>query len=242
MKPHSVVRHLSQCGPSCTTFLILLLTFLLVECGGGGGGGANQEWISITGAMADSQNANISGRATSDSAVTWINKRSNTIGQPSQQVVTTCFILCSSVNVWQATIPLIQGANQIIFTASGQGGNAETSLTIAWGATFPRVLSTMPIDQAYGVSATSITANFSEAMDPSTINATTFTLHDNGTINYNPYGTPVSGTVTYSGTTATFTPSTALTTSHAYEAKITTGVKNLAGYPMLNSYIWDFSN
>ena len=64
----------------------------------------------------------------------------------------------------------------------------------------PIVISTIPVNGATGVAINSIiTATFSEAMQASTINTNTFTVSD-GSGN-------ISGTVSYSGTTATFTPS-----------------------------------
>ena len=63
----------------------------------------------------------------------------------------------------------------------------------------PEVTSTDPLNNVTGVARNkSVAFTFSEAMDPLTINTSTFTLKK-GT-------TTVPGTVTYSGTTATFTP------------------------------------
>ncbi|MEW6418400.1 MAG: Ig-like domain-containing protein [Nitrospirota bacterium] len=80
---------------------------------------------------------------------------------------------------------------------------------------------------------TTVTATFSEAMDASTINTTTFTLVNGGS--------PISGTVAYAGTTATFTPSGNLNYSTAYTATVTTGVKDLAGNAMTSDYSWTFT-
>jgi len=64
----------------------------------------------------------------------------------------------------------------------------------------PEVTSATPADNTLGRSInTTIQATFNEEMNPSTINTATFTLTQ-GT-------TPVSGTVSYTDTTATFTPS-----------------------------------
>jgi hypothetical protein len=78
-----------------------------------------------------------------------------------------------------------------------------------------------------------IAFTFSQTMDPLTINNATFTLKQ-GTTN-------VEGTVTYSGTTATFTPSVFLSPLTKYTATITTGAKNLAGKGLANNSVWNFT-
>jgi hypothetical protein len=57
-----------------------------------------------------------------------------------------------------------------------------------------------------------------------------------------PGVTPVIGNVTYStiGNTATFTPSSPLTTSTTYTATITTGVADLAGNTLASTFVWTF--
>jgi hypothetical protein len=98
----------------------------------------------------------------------------------------------------------------------------------------PTVISTDPVNNAVSVPLSKvITATFSVPMDPLTINATTFTL--------NRSGIPVAGTVTYSGSTASFTPAVNLLTNTSYTATITTGAKNVAGTPMANNYVWSFT-
>ena len=97
----------------------------------------------------------------------------------------------------------------------------------------PNVDSTSPANNANGVAVgASITATFSEAMQASTINATTFTL-DNG----------VTGTVSYDGgsATATFTPTSNLDYDTTYTATITTGAEDLAGNGLLAPYLWTFT-
>ena len=83
--------------------------------------------------------------------------------------------------------------------------NYSWSFTTAAAAdiTAPAILSVVPANNATAIAVNSkATVTFSEAMDAATITASTFTLKQ-GT-------TAVSGVVTYSGTTATFTPSAAL--------------------------------
>lgn len=98
----------------------------------------------------------------------------------------------------------------------------------------PTVLSTSPSNNATGVAVnTSITATFSEAMNASTINTGTFTVRTDTT--------PISGMVTYSGTTATFIPSGNLNYNTTYIATITTGVRDVAGNSMASEYVWSFT-
>jgi len=100
--------------------------------------------------------------------------------------------------------------------------------------TLPLVNSTDPLSNATGVDRNKVViSTFSEAMTPSTINASTYTLKQ-GT-------TSVSGTVDYFGTTATFTPSNILKAGVVYTATITTGVKDLAGNALAADMIWSFT-
>jgi len=99
----------------------------------------------------------------------------------------------------------------------------------------PSVVSTIPAQGATNVVInTPISATFSMAMDPTTLTASTFTVSTSG-------GTAVAGTVSYSGTTATFMPAAVLAYSTAYTATITTGAKNLGGTPMVANYAWTFT-
>lgn len=100
-------------------------------------------------------------------------------------------------------------------------------------ATPPIVSSTSPENTATGVSVNSaITTTLSENMDVSTITNATFTLKQGST--------PVSGTVAYTGTSATFTPLSNLSYDATYTATITAGVKDAAGNAMLSDYSWSF--
>lgn len=94
----------------------------------------------------------------------------------------------------------------------------------------PTVYATSPVNNATNVAVSSpITATFSEAMDATTISTGTFTIAG------------VAGTVTYSGTTATFTPSAELKPLTTYTATITTGVKDVDGSAMKADYTWSFT-
>ncbi len=101
-------------------------------------------------------------------------------------------------------------------------------------ATAPTVVSTIPANLATGVALnTSITAAFSETMDPATITASTFTLKQ-GT-------TPIPGAVTYVGTVATLNPTSDLTASTVYTATITTSAKDAAGNALAANKVWTFT-
>jgi hypothetical protein len=97
----------------------------------------------------------------------------------------------------------------------------------------PSITSTTPLDSVIDVPInTTLSATFSEDMDPSTIDTNTFSV-DNG----------VTGTISYDiGTkTATFTPTANLTYSTTYTATVTTGVKDLALNPLQTDHTWSFT-
>jgi hypothetical protein len=126
----------------------------------------------------------------------------------------------------------------ITIGATNLGG---TPLLAYYGWTFttitppPAVISTVPASGATNVPVGQVlSATFSEAMTPSSISASTFTVAG-------PGGIAVAGTVTYSGVTATFTPAVPLTFNAGYTATITTGAMDLAGQPLAANYVWTFT-
>jgi hypothetical protein len=99
----------------------------------------------------------------------------------------------------------------------------------------PIVSATIPLNGALGVPFTQvISATFNEEMDASTINAATFTVTEAG-------GTAVTGTIAYSGTTATFTPTTPLKPTTTYTGRIKTGAKDVMGNALQTDYAWTFT-
>ena len=101
--------------------------------------------------------------------------------------------------------------------------------------TAPVVGSTNPAAGAAAVPINvKVSATFNKALDPSTITGATFTLMQ-GT-------TAVAGTVAYGpGTTASFTPTSALAGGTLFTATIGTGVKDLAGNALAASFTWSFT-
>ena len=125
--------------------------------------------------------------------------------------------------------------------AKDLSGNALKSnyvWTFTTGATAlttpPVVISTNPLNNATAVPINQkIGATFSVVMDATSITASTFTVLQ-GT-------TPVVGFVSYSGTTALFTPANNLESNKLYTATITTGAQDLAGNKLVNKYTWSFT-
>jgi len=129
-----------------------------------------------------------------------------------------------------------------VYTATiTKGAKASTGSALAadnvWTFTtvgLPVANSTDPLDNAIAVSQSKVIAiTFSGAMDPSTITSSTFTLKQ-GT-------TAVAGSVAYSGTTGTFTPTAPLAANTVYIATVTTGAKNMAGDALLANKVWSFT-
>ena len=93
-----------------------------------------------------------------------------------------------------------------------------------------------PANGATDVAINKIVAvTFTEAMDPATVTALTFTVKK--TIS----GDSVSGIVTPFGLSATFAPDADLAYSTQYTATITTGAKDLAGNALASTYSWNFT-
>src|SRR5215467_14051400 len=131
------------------------------------------------------------------------------------------------------TIDTIRGVEYAFFSA---GAGAYTA-TYSGDTTRPTVTSTSPAPGASGVSqGTTVSATFSEALDPTTINVSTFVLRD-------PSNSAVPAVVTYTPAThtATLTPNSSLASGATYTATITTGVKDLSGNALLNNFTWSFT-
>jgi hypothetical protein len=128
-------------------------------------------------------------------------------------------------------------STEYCYTVSAYNDNGESLKSAqACATTFgpPIVNSTSPSAGENNVAVSVvIRANFSEEIDPKTINSSTFTVSG-------PDGS-VAGSVTYSAKTATFTPAAQLKKSTTYTATITTGVKDLDGYAMKANHTWTFT-
>lgn len=123
-------------------------------------------------------------------------------------------------------------------TVKDQDGNA-LQIAYVWNFTTgviirPIVVATDPIDGAIGVPLNKvITATFSEAMNPLSINDATFSLM-NGL-------TEVPVTFDYFGALVTFTPTVNLLPNTTYTVILSNGVQNLSGVTMASDYEWTFT-
>jgi hypothetical protein len=98
----------------------------------------------------------------------------------------------------------------------------------------PTVVSTIPLDLATNVNVNQVvSAEFSEAMDPLTLTTSSFTLMDGAVV--------VPGSVSYSGMTAAYTPTSNLNAATTYTATVTTSVKSATGLFLVNDVVWTFS-
>jgi hypothetical protein len=134
--------------------------------------------------------------------------------------------------VYTATITT--GAKDLSGNAIGANYIWNFTTGAALDATAPTVISTDPANLATNVLLNKIvTAKFSESMDPATINSTTFTLKQGAST--------IPGAVSYSGTTASYNPTSNLSSGTTYTATIKVGAQDLAGNSIVNDYIWTFN-
>jgi CSLREA domain-containing protein len=127
----------------------------------------------------------------------------------------------------QTTTRVAVGQN-VTATATDPAGNTSefSAPKTVTDAIAPTVNSTSPAAGATGVSpSVNVSATFSEAMNPSTINTTTVTLKRAGTT------TKVGASVTYDATAkkAILNPKTNLKLGATYVATVTSGAKDVAG-------------
>jgi hypothetical protein len=120
------------------------------------------------------------------------------------------------------------GAALLLLSFVACGGND------GGGSSVPRVVSTSPLHGASDIPLNgNASATFSEAMDPATLTASTFTVVSGAT--------PVPGTVIYANTKAVFWPAAHLASNTPYTATITTGAKSAKGVSLAENRIWTFT-
>jgi hypothetical protein len=160
-----------------------------------------------------------------------------TLAQGAVAVAGTVSCAGSSA-VLTPTSPLAEGVAYTATVTTGAKDLAGTALAGAYVWTFdtgnePMVISTNPANGAQNVAINrDVDATFGIAMNPLTINSTTFTVAEGAT--------PIAGTVSYAGTIATFTPTLNYPLNAVLTATITTGAQDVGGAPLLADYVWTF--
>ena len=168
---------------------------------------------------------------------TFLIKNGNTLvpGLVSYSGTTAIFIptsVLSTNTVYTGTITT--GAKDATGNAISSAYTWSFTTGTAIDITPPSILSTDPLSGAVAVSLSKVvTVNFSKPLDPQTINATTYTLKQ-GT-------TAVAGVISYTDSSAVYTPSADLTPGITYTAVVTTGVKDLAGNALAANHTWTFT-
>ena len=123
-------------------------------------------------------------------------------------------------------------------TVSDRSVETAQSTVTTVDITRPTISAISPANNATGIAASaSVTATFSEPMDPLTINTSTFTLRVSGT------GAAIAGAVTYNPTTrvAEFKSTAPLPNPVQIIASVNTGAKDLAGNSLAQANEWTFT-
>lgn len=241
-----------------SAILFVLVISLLTACGGGGGGGgAASDTTAPTVTAINPANtttgvsvsAPISATFSEAIAAVVIDSSSFTLSAGATNVTGTI-----SYNVDNATATFTPAANLAYSTtytatittsvmdAAGNSMSGNYTWTFTTSAVpdinAPTVTANSPANNATGVVLVNapITVTFDEAMDASTLSVTSFTLDYGGRLR-----TECSGAVSYSGTTATFTPTSKFAHSTTYTAILTTAVKDAAGNALASNHSWTFT-
>jgi hypothetical protein len=225
-----------------TCFLAALLVVFVAGCG--------QETVSLPGVISVTPaqgatgvaiNATVTATFSMAMSPTSVTTSTFTVMGPGGTAVTGTVGYSGTTATFTPSAVLAYGTTYTatITTGASAPGGAALIGPYAWSFTTitppPTVLSAIPANGAANVPIGQVlSATFSEAMNPATISATTFTLAVTG-------GAAVAGTVTYANGVATFTPSAALANSTNYTATITTGATSVAGTPLAANYVWKFT-
>jgi hypothetical protein len=230
--------------------MLVLGVFVLPGCGRGTAGGGNWDrpvTVSSTSPANDEAGVPVGNRlsvtfsgpmdpATITPATFTLRKGQTAVnGAVSYSGVTAVFAPATNLSantLYTATITT--GAKD----SAGRNLANDYVWSFTTGATLdaipPNAISTVPVNLATGVATNSaVTATFDEAMEPSTLNAATFTL--------NQGSTHIPGSVDYTGVTAVFTPTANLQPGLLYTATISTGAKDLAGNALEADKVWRFT-
>ena len=130
---------------------------------------------------------------------------------------------------------LLGGAAAFMLLSLSMACGETSSTDLPPGSVAPTVLSSVPVNGAIDVALNgSVSATFSEAMDPASLTGATFTL----TSGVNSI--PVAGTVVYANSRVVFWPAAHFDSQGSYTATITTGARSASGHAMAVKTAWSF--
>jgi hypothetical protein len=208
----------------------------------------------VAGATGVGRTANATATFSEAMDATTITTGTFVLRDPAGSVVaaTVSYNATSRVATLNPAASLNFGTTYTATVSGGAGGVKDVSgnpmaadvtwtFTTVLDTTPPTVTSTSPKNGATGVGRNvSVSATFSEAVDPATVNGSTVELFNAAT------GAPIAGTVSLSTNqrTATFKSSASLAAGTQFTAHVVggaNGVKDLSGNPLANDFVWSFT-
>ncbi len=126
----------------------------------------------------------------------------------------------------------------MLLAGCDDSGGLPALLGSGTDTTPPVVASTSPVTGQSGVSRSpTITATFSESLDPTSVNTSTFLVTDAAT------GIGIVGTVSYNASSqqAIFLPTSTLAANTSYTVTLTTGIRDVAGNAMAANDVFTFT-
>ena len=251
----------NACALSARWLSVLVLSSVVAACGGGrdpilGSGGATLIVPTVTAVSpaADANNVAIDTRAVSatfsevmDPAS--LTPASFTLACPAAAPVSGAVTTSASGRVATftptGTLPASTTCVATLSTAVRDLRGNTLAAPFTWrfttglapDTTAPLVISTQPLANAVDVATNAaLAAGFSEALDPLSLSAGSFTLAC-------PTATAVAGTVGYvmSSNTVTFTPGGALPASTTCTATLSTAIRDAAGNALAAPFTWSFT-
>ncbi len=161
------------------------------------------------------------------------------------QVGTAAPSVSGNAYTLRPTVPLSPCTPYTIIVTTGVKSNDTNSslairyarsFTTAASATGPTITAHIPASNATGILENDdVTVTFSQQMDPSTFDASSFSLNNGATGTFSYTTSP-----TTNGTIVKFTPSPNLVAEARYSATITTNVMSRCNVPLAATSSWDF--
>jgi probable HAF family extracellular repeat protein len=173
--------------------------------------------------------------------LTW-SGASDAVGVTKYKVYRGSSEVASTASATHAEVGLTAGTQYCYeVTASDAAGNesarsaqACATTNVPADTTPPKLTSTVPVNDGKNVAVDNlVTVVFDEAINPATLTKATFTVKDAS-------NNAVDGTISYSGTTGTFTSSEIFAPLETYTATIAADVQDLAGNNLTSNYVWKF--